>query len=104
MRIILVMESENPGARQTEEMLFEALTVRRSITPPPAHGRPYHHGYGHLIVVHPLKLRGVVDNLVSRESQEISEHNLAHRPFAGECKPVGNTHNGRFANRRIANS
>ena len=85
-------------------MLLDGLAVRRSITSPSAHGSADDKWSRYFAIVHPLKLGGVIDDLVGRERQEIAKHDFADRPQPCQSETGGHAYDRRLANWRIANA
>ena len=66
--------------------------------------RTQHHRHRQLAARHEVGLRGLVDELVERERDEVDEHDLDHRPHAGLRGADGDTAHGRLADRRVAHA
>ena len=93
---------DDAQVRDADEVLLEALAVRRSVAAAAAGRRADDHRARRLAVVHRLVLRDVVDDLVEAERQEVAEHDLGDRAVAGEGEPGRHAGDRALADRRRA--
>src|SRR5204862_6981308 len=98
------MQRKHADPWNPEEVLFKRLTVSRSVPTFAPHWGANNHGHRDFFVIHVVKFRRVVNDLIRREGEEITEHNLGDRPVPGDRKPASDPDDGGLAYGRIAHT
>ena len=104
LRVVHERRGDDLQVRDAEEVLLQALAVRRAVAAAAAGRRADDHRAGDLAVVHRLVLGDVVDDLVEAERQEVAEHDLGDRPVAGQRQAGGDAGDRALADRRRAHA
>ncbi len=94
----------HPQAGDAEKMLFQALAVGGSVTAPAPHRCADDQRDPNLVVEYGAVFRGVIDDLVAGEKQEIAEHDLGDRQAAAQREPGRDRDDRGLGNRRGKNA